>query len=317
MLRKHAQNRGRVLGIVVTYRPEPESLDGLLKALYPQVDEVIVVDNTPIGERGAWDVRRRNEPDPENVRYVFLAENMGIATALNVGLQCMIEEGFGYALLSDQDSTPEPDMVRNLLSVARRLRSAGKRVGSVCPQYVDCNTGILFPFQVMMPGKCFYSTIPSEQADPWLEIIINISSGSLLTRQAIASVGGMREELFMDHVDSEWCLRARAKNFKHFGTSTAQLSHRLGDGSFPIWVFGWRPFNLYSPQRLYYRFRNFILLCRLPHVPLRWAIRSAWHWLGVFYAFSIYAPNRLQNIKMMLLGIWHGMLGRSGKYFSR
>jgi rhamnosyltransferase len=122
----------------------------------------------------------------------------------------------------------------------------------------------------------------------------------------------MREDFFIDHVDTEWCHRARALGFRNFGTARTRLAHHLGDALFRVWYFGWQRHSEYSPVRLYYRFRNFILLCRLPHVPLRWAMRASWYWLGNAYAHCLFAERRWANLRAVARGLWDGMRGRSG-----
>jgi rhamnosyltransferase len=225
-----------------------------------------------------------------------------------------LAEGFDFALLSDQDSLPAPDMVKTLRSVAWERSASGARVASVCPEYFDQTTNVSSSFQVQLPGRAFYSSVRGEEAMPWLEIVTSITSGCLITRDAMEHVGGMREELFIDHVDTEWSHRARSLGFVNYGTARTRLTHRLGDDVFSIWYFGWHPYSDYSPLRLYYRFRNFILLCRLPHVPRRWALRASWYWLGSFYAHAFFAPARLANVRMMLRGVWDGIWGRTGQF---
>ena len=115
-----------------------------------------------------------------NLRIERLGENLGIAAALNIGLEAAVREGFDYVLLSDQESLPAPDMIAVLRDVAERLTAKGKRVGCVCPEYFDQNTAQAFPFQVQLPGRLFYSSVGGEQAKPWVEVLTTISSGSLL-----------------------------------------------------------------------------------------------------------------------------------------
>lgn len=307
--------RPRVLAVVVTYHPARAEVMPLLRALAPQVDALVLVDNTPSDGTAVAD------PWPEvsafaastgSMQVVRLGANRGIAAAQNVGIDAALAGGFDYVLLSDQDSLPAMDMVAALVGVAEGLRSEGRRVGCVCPVYFDRTTGHAFPFQVQRPGRFFYGSIDGELARPSIEILTTISSGSLLPCAALADVGGMREDFFIDHVDTEWCHRARSRGYSVHGTALARLNHRLGDDMFDTWYFGWRPYSAYSPTRLYYRFRNFVLLCHLPHVPKRWSLRAAWYWLGNLYSHVLFAPGRAANARMILRGLADGLRGRSG-----
>lgn len=300
----------RVLAVVVAYHPEPERLALLLASLSRQVEGIHIIDNTPGG--AGWEWLPPSGANTAKISIHVLGENLGIATAQNVGIHRALDEGFDYVLFSDQDSVPQETMVSNLMAVARDRTQAGIAVGSVCPAYYDETTGVAFRLQVQEANRIFYSTTPAEAADPWVEILTSISSGSLVTCEALRQVGDMREDFFIDHVDTEWCHRARARGFRHFGTRRAQLAHRFGETAFRVWYFGWTNNSEYSATRLYYRFRNFVRMTRLPHVPIRWSIRAAWYWLGNLYAHCFFARHRLRNARAIALGLWDGVLERGG-----
>ncbi|MBK6375910.1 MAG: hypothetical protein IPF61_02815 [Xanthomonadales bacterium] len=203
-------------------------------------------------------------------------------------------------------------LVLLLRGVARDLLANGVRVGYVGAAYVDGITGHSFGFQVQEADRYFYSTRAADAADPWVEVITGITSGSLHPCRVFADVGMMREDWFIDYVDTEWFHRARARGYRMFGTSRAVLSHHLGDLTFRVWYGRWRNYNGYSPRRLYYRFRNFVLLMRCGHVPSRWKVRACWYWLGNAYAYLLFSPNRWQNLKFTCRGLWDGLRGRVG-----
>jgi len=66
-----------------------------------------------------------------------------------------------------------------------------------------------------------------------------LSSGSLVPLDVIDKVGGMEEELFIDQVDTEWCLRARSMGYRVFGAFGAILEHRLGEAHARAWFDRW------------------------------------------------------------------------------
>lgn len=302
----------RVLGIIVAYYPVEEELVPLLAALASQVDTLLVVDNTP-GDGDAIELMLAPlRATLTDLRLQRPGENVGIAAAQNIGIRFALAEGFDYVLLSDQDSLPDAGMVGALVEACEMLERTSVRVGCVCPEYFDGVTGQVFRFQVQLPGELFYRSVAADPARPWLEIITTISSGTLIPRAALEAIGPMREDFFIDHVDTEWCHRARAMGFRNFGTPRARLTHRLGDASFRVWHFGWQRHSEYSPSRLYYRFRNFVLMCRLPHVPLRWVIRASWYWLGNAYAHCLFARDRWANARAVARGLWDGVQGHSG-----
>ena len=61
------------------------------------------------------------------------------------------------------------------------------------------------------------------------DALFAIASGSLLRAAALQSLGGMREDFFIDYVDVEFGLRLRAAGCKILIVPGAVLEHRLGD----------------------------------------------------------------------------------------
>lgn len=284
----------------------------MLRKLSGQVEGIVIVDNTPGDDSRHSQLLGDLERVFSNLGIIRMGENAGIASAFNAGIEKALEAGYRFVYLSDQDSEPAEGMVDGLVDCYEEIRAEGVNVGCICPAFHDATTGRLFNFQAYVPGRFFYRSVPASMAKPSMEIITTISSGSLIPSRVLEKVGLMKEEYFIDDVDTEWCHRARFHGFHIYGTSSVLLNHRLGDVAFRIWLFGWKPFNLYSPLRLYYRFRNYVLMVRLPHVPLRWSVRAAWYWLGNLYAYGLFAPHRLRNMRAIALGIIDGVIGRSG-----
>ncbi len=311
--RPDGTGRPDVRAVVVSYLPDPAKFSRLLHSLVHQVKEIVIVDNTPAADERVAETIAGGIDASTPIRLIRLGDNLGIAAALNVGVEAAIVAGAKYVLLSDQDSVPASSMVDELLRVVRERQAAGDRVGCVGPTYVDEVSGQTFGFQVQEPGRLFYSVRDGDRADPWVEVITGITSGSLIPSEVFAEVGVMREDYFIDYVDTEWCHRARAAGFRLFGTSRARMVHHLGDDSFPVWYGRWRPFSAYSPLRLYYRFRNFILLMKCTYVPWKWKVRASWYWLGNLYAYALFSPRRLQNIRFIARGLADGVLGRGGR----
>ena len=105
--------RAPVCAIVVTYHPDRDIADRLERIL-AQVDATFVVDN------GSSDAELRMLRDAAAGRAVTLLcnhENLGVATALNVGVRRALADGFTWALLLDQDTDADPDIERDRKSV--------------------------------------------------------------------------------------------------------------------------------------------------------------------------------------------------------
>lgn len=298
--------------VIVTYLPDSIALSELLVALSRQVARILVIDNTP-----ASDARVECILDGLNISNVALrrlGDNYGIAKALNVGIELARASGATHVLLSDQDSLPAADMVVGLLRTQRDLVAQGVRVGGVAPSFTDQNTGITYPFQTEVAGEFFYRHVRPDVSRPVVEALTLITSGTLVPIDVFDDAGMMREDLFIDHVDIEWSHRVRNRGWKLYGTCNATMFHRMGDDYLRVWFFGWRRESSYSPLRMYYRIRNYIVICRSRDIDWRWKLRNGWYWLGSVYSHVVFGPQKLNSLSMVVRGLWHGVRGRLGPY---
>jgi rhamnosyltransferase len=140
-----------------------------------------------------------------------------------------------------------------------------------------------------------------------------ISSGSLIPLAVIDSIGAMDESLFIDAVDTEWCLRARSKGYQSFGVINAALYHSLGDKTYTVWFGRRRYLPEHIPLRFYYIFRNSLLLYKRGYIPLRWKVKNLITLVGLLLFSIALMPERFRRVKMVILGIYDGLCGKVGK----
>ena len=303
-----------IIGVIVTYQPEAQVFNELLNRLAPQVDNICIVDNSPPENNTAFSVALSVEINLDRLFFLRLGDNYGIATALNQGIEIAISEGADFVLLSDQDSFPTANMVSGLVAAFNALQDQGIRVGAVGPVFTDLHTSLSYPFQSSLPKHLFYVHRRPAQNKPHIEALTLITSGTLIPVEVFEKIGFMREDFFIDQVDIEWCHRARAHDYFLFGTGWAKMYQRMGDDNLRVWYLRWRNESAYSPTRLYYRLRNFVALCKLSFIDWRWKLRSSWYLLGVVYSHIIFGSQRFECLGMCVKGVWHGIIGRMGRY---
>ena len=270
-------------------------------------------DNTPDGNLDFLSRYFSSAVDKQRLRIVCFGKNEGIARALNVGAMYARDSGAEYVLFSDQDSMPKEGMVDGLLRSTNELRELGYEVGAVGPSFINTVSEVSYRFQVKRPGQWTYSNAEPTRSDPYLETLSLITSGMLVPVSVLAEVGMMREDFFIDHVDIEWCHRARCMGYHLFGTWHAQMDHQMGEGRLRVWVLGWRSVNGYGPLRLYYQFRNFTYMMRLDYIPWWWKLRASRYWLGEAYAHLFFSRQRVLSLRMIMLGVFDGIRGCMGK----
>lgn len=298
-----------VRAVILSYQPDMAALSALVERVVPQVAGVVVVDNG--SGAGAREAIERIVARFPSVRAMYLDDNLGVAAGHNRGIEAALAQGCAFVLILDQDSLPAPDMVAELSKGYRRAVESSGKVAAVGPRYAQQLTGEAFGFvQLGMLGLRF---VPCSGGG-LVRADLLISSGCLFPAAAIREVGWMREDLFIDHVDTDWFLRARLRGWAAYGVCAAAMEHRLGERTLRVWLGGWRVFALHSPLRHYYQFRNGAYLCLHAGYPLRWKAAEAKRRLGMFVVFGLLLPDRGAHLEMMLRGAWDGLRGRLGRY---
>lgn len=288
-----------VTAVVVSHRPDAHGLSALLTALAPQVGSIILVDNDSPALPAL----------PSAVRLLRLPRNEGVASAQNHGAAAAWAAGAGFVLLLDQDSLPAPDMVEQL-STALHAASAGDRVAAVGPLVVDAD-GHSEGFVRFRSGR--YVAVAPRAAERWIDCDMLIASGTLIPRAAWDEVGPMAEELFIDKVDTDWCLRAAWRGWRLLGVPAARLQHRLGQRQIRLWFGRWRELALHAPFRYYYMGRNALLLRRRAHATAAWKRADARQLLSLLLYFGLLAPGRWARLRMMGRGLADGWRARTGR----
>jgi rhamnosyltransferase len=292
------------VAVLVTYQPNHVKLYELLTALTLQVKSIIIVHN---GSQATVPQYLHNNTALNCFLFV-LGENLGLASAQNFGIEKAKLLGAEYVLMLDQDSLPAPDMVSRLLEAITTLQDQGLLVAAVGPRYTDQNQRNLRPF-VRIRGLCV-KRFDCESSDQTVQVDHLISSGSLIPIAVLDAIGGMREELFIDYVDTEWSLRASRMGYRLFGVCNATMRHSLGDR--PCRVFG-SYLPIHSPLRHYYLFRNAVWLYRQDWISWNWKAAILWSILFKLVFFSIVPRNRLSQVQMIFRGFLDGLRGRMGR----
>jgi len=278
-----------VYAVVVTYHPDPGFPDRLAR-IRPQVGRVVVVDN---GSSPPAREMLRNAAGPD-VDLILNDTNLGVATALNQGVGHARDRSFRWALTLDQDSVVEPFLVEALLEAydAFRTRDLVAVVGS---NYFDEKR-----------GKTFKRESPA--FPPYLEQTTVITSGSLISVDAYGRIGPFRDDFFIDHVDDEYCLRARSKGYKVILCCRPVLRHSIG-GAVGKRILGRTVWSSnHSTVRRYYMARNFLWVAR-KYFSYRpgWVALHAFRHAGFLLLMVLLEKERWGKIESSARGIRDGL----------
>lgn len=293
-----------IVAIIVTYHPDLGVLSCLLNAIKHQVEQVLVVDNgSPTDVDGF--LAGRNDPA---VHALCFGRNRGVAAAQNVGIAWAREQGASFVVLFDQDSIPELGMVALLHRAYQLKTDEGFRVAAVGPRYVDDRNRARASFS-RLSGIRILTEDCTIHKDAILADFV-ISSGSLISLEALNHIGCMNEALFIDQIDIEWGLRAKSLGYQSFGVHNAVMTHSLGEA--PLSFFGRKLLN-HSPLRHYYIVRNAVWLISRGHTPFGWRLYFIRMILVRYLLYPLWVTPRFAYFNMMTKGLWHGLRDRLGK----
>ena len=279
---------------MVTYNPD-SALEQNIRALLPQVDKLIVVDNG-------------SEPDNrERIQAIALAcgfdilwneENLGIAGGLNAGIRrAFANADYAWIATFDHDSRVSPG-----------FRDIMLQAWSSCP-FRD-QVALIGPYQVLFPENPEVRALRGPWSPLFVERPVMLQSGSLLSTESLRCVGLLDESFFIDYVDFEFCLRLRKHGLRIIEATNAALVHRVGaPTSHSVLKHTCVVFN-HSPVRRYYAARNRLRVYRryLLSDP-RWIAHDAWSWFKEVIKLLLFEQDRWQKLKSMAKGAWDAVCG--------
>ena len=172
--------------------------------------------------------------------------NDGIAKAINITGKMAIKAGMDWLVTFDQDSYAEKRMFEQMKKYAN---------SSLCSNDI----GIIAP-------SCSYNTreIHGNYSMYYSYFDKVMQSGAMNNLSILETTGGYDENLFIDQVDYEYCVRIRLFGYKIIKINNALLKHNVNDENVEIKnIDGCKIYiNKYSGSRYYYIYRNNRYLAR-------------------------------------------------------
>jgi rhamnosyltransferase len=274
-------SRSKIGAIIVSYNGNDVITD-TVKAIVPQVGHVVIIDN------GSDDLTvsvLSSLKRSFNVEILRLQSNLGIAAALNVGVDCLLNRGFEWAITLDQDSTPNANMVEEFVA----FHATNQEVNFMCPviQALD------------------------EEVHVNTSVLTAITSGNLVKISLINDVGGYDEGFFIDSVDFDFCLKVAMRGEDVIRVCQARMQHQLGDPAKSMLINNF--YTNHSPVRRYYIYRNFVhMISRYFKMFPRFCIKFVCVHSLDFLAVCVNGPKRYYSIKAICFGMYDGVTAKYG-----
>jgi len=274
-----------IAAVVVLYNSEI-SVFGNVSSYISHIDRLYAVDNSEHKNNMLIQELKKHT----KIKYIDNGGNKGIAHALNVGAREAMRDGYDFLLTMDQDSKASENMLSVMLQCFEEANSS--------------DIGIVSPFHASKFHKV-------SQESGCIEKKIVMTSGNLLSLEAYKKNGPFLEELFLDYVDNEYCLRLQKFGYKVVQASEAVLFHNLGELSMHN-LLGKKVYCYnYPPIRYYYRTRNVI------------RINKSYSYIDYLYykellkdiiKILLYEKNKIKKFQHIYFGIVDAIKGKMGKY---
>ena len=274
-------NQPRICAGIVLYNPDVLRLAESIEVVLPQVQALILIDNTsaniqPVCERWA---------EIEKIVIIRNAHNLGIAKALNQICERAESNSFDWVLTLDQDSLCENNIIKKFTPYTTL-----KRVGIICPRikYENIENNEKFKNEYEYIEAC-------------------MTSASLTLTKAWRMAGGFDEWMFIDYVDNDFCMRLKLAGYRVLRVNTTVLSHQLGNSKEINLLFGIKVFvTNHSPFRNYYYVRNSIYFIRKYRKQI-----NVWKYFMILIYVEIkklvFEKNRVANVKSAIRGFTDGL----------
>ena len=267
----------------VLYNPNKEVISNI--ASYSNdVDISVVVDNSD-KKNEICDLLRLNP----NVHYIDMGGNMGIAKALNVGIDYLNSNECDFALTMDQDSIFPQKYYNNIKTLVEKNSSDYSIIGLNYNKTID------------------------DTDDTIVDVKSIITSGSFVKISDFYKVGKFKEDLFIDYVDHEYCRRINIYMGGGIGYLRGySITHTIGN---PIQkrILGINITSMnHTPIRYYYRYRNMFYLTRID-----WNYYKKFFILEMFKYLPkmlLFEKQKLAKIKMVMRGLNDARKNKLGKF---
>ncbi len=282
-----------IAAVVVTYQPKEEVVQNLCR-LSEQVRDIFVVDN------GSGDQSRKVLEEIEampGIRLLRNPGNLGIASALNRGIRAALQTEAAWIATFDQDSSVTDHYFQRLLKVYK-----------LCPR--SSLVGMVVP----MGWSARVTRILQYFTPVWSFVLTANTSGCLIRRDVFAKAGFHDEDLFIDFVDIEFCLKLKQHGCRILKAMEVSLNHELGSPRTRTVSGVTVAFRDHTPWRYYYMTRNRFLLYRR-----YWRVSLLWIAADVFWFFYGSAqlclePQRRQKLAAIREGFKDALRGWSGRH---
>ena len=270
--------------VIVLFNPASDFFD-YLQRISKLFQRIVLVDNSTVNVD--FDIHSYT-----NVQVVANHKNMGIAKALNQGLEVSFASGANYVITFDQDTRVSDEYLDFVVDNLNHSLLEKSVVGS----------GYKSPYQTAVGAV---QAAADDSNFIWAKCTTVITSGMIISKPVYNRVGTFRDDYFIDSVDQEYCLRARKSGLVVVNSKVPIMEHKVGESVSFV--------PEHSPFRKYYIFRNVLVTVKIYWaVEPMWAVKQLVRLITAFGSVVLFEKQKKAKLANMLLGVSHAFSGRMG-----
>lgn len=211
---------GTTCGVVTLYSP-PDACIKNIETYITYIDKLYIIDNTNSPDTNLHKELENRFGKAEILSY---GKNLGIAAALNLAIKKGLECGYEWLLTMDQDSFFDDIQAKKFFE---SLTTIDKKTGAIVSPAHKKNSDDNEP--------CIY--VRKDEV---------MTSGNLLNLSLTKQIGLFNEDLFIDSVDHDYCLRANLAGFDVLQAINCFIQHQVGNCFSGSFLFGMKKKILFN-----------------------------------------------------------------------
>ena len=277
----------KLAGMVTLYNPSKDNISNIDNYI-DSIEKLYVFDNTDNVDNS------KLLPNNDKIVYITEKENKGIAYSMNVCAKRAIKDGYNYLLTMDQDSRMKSDIIDGMVDFLKNTKE--KKIGLVSP-YQDIDSK---------------EEISDKEYEDQMEMM---TSGNIIDLNVYEEIGGFKDWLFIDCVDTDYCMNLHKHGYKVLRLNKVVMKHDLGQLKVHH-LFGKEyPCYNHNPMRRYYIVRNNLYINEMYHNLFpEYCDHLIRIQKGQVKRILAFEKNKFNKLKMMYRGYKDFKKGIKGKY---
>ncbi|WP_308698514.1 glycosyltransferase, partial [uncultured Thomasclavelia sp.] len=273
---------------IVTYNPNLGDLKKNIEAIYPQVNDLYIIDNNSAN----LNEMRELLLNYNNVSLILFDKNYGVAKALNKIIDLASANFYDWVLLLDQDSVCDNNIMSIYYAFLQNNNSIN--IALLTPYIIDINKMSLEEYKRLKQSDYSY-------------VNFAITSGSLINVNICQQLGGFDNMLFIDCVDLDYSKKVEIEGYKQIRINSTYLLQQVGnaektkimrvhkDNAGKISIMPYYRTN-HSLFRQYYMARNHIIIIKKYFIGVRKAFQIMYI-LCYLFAKILVEKNKIKLLK--------------------